>query len=136
MTEKGSDPSLKQFRLIESNLSSYAERTKKNVDDSDATIAFLLQPGNGTQKTIGYAHSKLWQSETTSLDTGYKPVLVLTSLEKSNIELIKQFLERNKVRIVNIAGHRETTAPVTNFTEKVREFLQVAFEEYMNMYKK
>lgn len=130
-TENGSDPSLKDFGLVEYPLSGYPARTKKNVDDADATIVIRLQPGNGTDKTIGYAQTKNWCARSTSLDTGYKPVLVITSLDKSNVQLINQFLEKHKVRVVNIAGHRESTAPVPKFTAAVKELLLLAFESFL-----
>ncbi|MBK7160228.1 MAG: hypothetical protein IPH77_17260 [Ignavibacteria bacterium] len=36
----GSDPSLKQYGLIETASSDYTERTKLNVLDSDGTVIF------------------------------------------------------------------------------------------------
>jgi hypothetical protein len=106
------------------------------VDDADATIVIRLQPGNGTDKTVGYAQTKTWCARSNSCDTGYKPVLVLSSLDKSNVQLITEFLEKHTVRIVNIAGHRETTAPIANFKDSVKELLQIAFEAYLFAYNK
>lgn len=130
LTEDGPNPSLKKFGLVESN-GGYAQRTRKNVDDADATIVFRLHPGNGTDKTIGYAHKKTWTAASTTLETGYKPVLVLDSLSMDNIKLICSFLEKHHVRVVNIAGHRETTAGVEKFGEQVKNILQSAFECYL-----
>jgi len=36
----------------------YVMRSMRNVDDSDATIAFRLEPSIGTDKTLGYCLTK------------------------------------------------------------------------------
>ncbi|KAL6067624.1 Molybdenum carrier [Balamuthia mandrillaris] len=59
-TEQGSDPTLKRlFGLTAEGDLGFAETTRKNVDDADGTIAFRLHEGNGTDKTIGWAHLRL-----------------------------------------------------------------------------
>lgn len=39
----------------------YIARSKANVDNSDATIAFCVQPSAGTEKTIGYCRTGRWK---------------------------------------------------------------------------
>ena len=38
-------------------------RSKKNVDDSDATVAFRTKSSPGTDKTIGYCATGVWKGE-------------------------------------------------------------------------
>lgn len=54
-------------------------------------------------------------------------MLIITSLdakdqEKNETE-IRNFIIRNQIRVVNIAGHRESTAGIDNFSEKVQLLL-------------
>eukprot|EP01126_Amoeba_proteus_P011269 TRINITY_DN14523_c0_g1_i3.p1 TRINITY_DN14523_c0_g1~~TRINITY_DN14523_c0_g1_i3.p1 ORF type:complete len:168 (-),score=28.55 TRINITY_DN14523_c0_g1_i3:205-678(-) len=81
-TEKGPDHSLKDYGLVEGSMG-YAARTKKNVDDSTATLVIRLHEGNGTDKTIGYCQSRTWGygERGCSKFNGYRPVLVLNSLD-------------------------------------------------------
>lgn len=66
-----------------------------------------------------------------SKDDGWRPVLVITSLSDEaldeNVRQIREFILRNQIRVINVAGHRETTAGVDGFTEKVRALLVKAF---------
>ena len=40
----------------------YIERTKANVDNSDATVVFKYKDSPGTDKTIGYAVTGKWKA--------------------------------------------------------------------------
>lgn len=114
-TTKGKDPmlgsvfGLKQMKSTGVLARDLTERTKKNVDDSDATIAFRLYESPGTDKTIGYCKTGRWTSKTDSL-TLHRPVLIITSLSEKkkgrNIERIQKFIKKNNVKILNVAGHR------------------------------
>ena len=92
--------------------SKYIKRTKKNVDDSDGTIAFRLKRSAGTDKTIGYAQTGKWQVGSGSKNDGHKPVLVLENVLNTpeNIQKIRNFISENNIKTLNIAGHREKTA--------------------------
>lgn len=114
-TENGSDYLLStQFHLQALSSSDYRVRTRKNVDDSDGTLAFRLKPSRGTDKTIGYAQSKKWTNgklESVSLsETQYKPVCVIQSLEdeESIIKTIRSFIQDNEIDVLNVSGHRES----------------------------
>ncbi len=105
---------LESFGLKEGEPDSttYVKRTMKNVDDSDGTVAFLFGPSVGTEKTIGYAQTGKWQrGSNTSSDTGHKPVLVLTRDEPNKAAKVRDFVKRNNIKTLNIAGHRETSQP-------------------------
>eukprot|EP01118_Nematostelium_gracile_P001234 TRINITY_DN11288_c0_g1_i1.p1 TRINITY_DN11288_c0_g1~~TRINITY_DN11288_c0_g1_i1.p1 ORF type:complete len:135 (-),score=26.97 TRINITY_DN11288_c0_g1_i1:25-429(-) len=128
MTENGSDLSLKREFLLKEGPPGYPTRTKMNVDDSDGTLVIRLHPGSGTDKTVGYAHKATWSIGIGSKMDGYRPVLVLTTLEEDNVDPIVTFIVENNIRILNIAGHRETTAGVPHFGKSVKELLEKAFE--------
>lgn len=64
--------------------------TSQNVDDSDGTIAIRLHDSScGTDKTIGYAQVKKWVygKRGQSRGDGYKPVLVIRSLDLSEVSI-------------------------------------------------
>ncbi|MFA6916989.1 MAG: putative molybdenum carrier protein [Parachlamydiales bacterium] len=122
-TSEGNKPELgTEYGLKETEGTDYPERTMKNVDDSGGTIAILWGQSVGTGKTIGYAQTHNWQyGNNKSSDVGYKPVLVITT---HNIEdaaqQLKDFVKRNSIEVLNIAGHRETSQPgIQEFTRQV-----------------
>ena len=90
----------------------YPKRTMKNVDDSDGTIAFRWKDSPGTDKTIGYSHTGKWEVGTGSSDKGYKPILVLNNTKNTpeNIKAIRDFITRNNIVKLNIAGHADARA--------------------------
>lgn len=108
-TENGSNPELGSiYGLIEHESDKYPPRTMQNVDDSDGTIAFLLRNSVGTKYTIGYCHTHEWTFRSTSKDDGYRPVLVIKKITDKTTENIQQFLLVNNIKILNIAGNRES----------------------------
>ncbi len=85
----------------------YDARTKKNIEDSDATLILVpLIPlpakiKDGTLLTISYAKKQL------------KPYLIV-DLSKPihlNSESIKSWMKENGINILNIGGPRELTCP-------------------------
>ena len=96
----------------EEDPATYPKRTMKNVDDSDGTIAFRWKSSAGTDKTIGYAHTGKWERGTGSSDKGHKPILVLNNVHNTseNIKAIRDFIARNNIKTLNIAGHGDKTA--------------------------
>lgn len=122
---------LQSYGLVEGEQDSttYTKRTMKNVDDSDGTVAILWGTSVGTGKTIGYAQTKKWQyGNNESKSNGYKPVLVIKSknVDEAAKEL-RDFVIKNNIQVLNIAGHRETSQPgIQDFTKRV---IQKAFED-------
>jgi hypothetical protein len=59
-------------------------------------------------------------------------VLVVSSLDDSlfdqNVKDIENFILSNRLRVVNIAGHRQSTAGVQNFEQKVERVLKAALQ--------
>ena len=121
-TAEGSNPELAKFGLVEHAESDYVPRTIKNIDDADATVAFLWGPSVGTTKTIGYAQTGRWiPGSTTQIKGAHRPILVIRT--KNVAEAVKQlteFLDTTKAKTLNVAGHRESSQPgIQNFVRSV-----------------
>lgn len=92
-----------RYPLAELASANYLARTRRNVDDSDATL--ILAPGalsGGTRATEKYARK-----------TG-KPCLVIdlndVAAERS-LNAIREWLKQEAVGILNVAGPRESSCP-------------------------
>lgn len=112
MTSSGSDLALRDvFHLDEITMKGplarmYIERSKRNVDMADGTLAFRLYSSAGTDKTIQYCSSGRWE-QWKHMPSTYKPILVITQLDDTrNAEHIQRFISENNIKILNIAGHR------------------------------
>lgn len=98
-------PLAKCYRLRETPLSKYAQRTRWNVRDSDATLVVTIQakPTGGTALTLGAARQQ------------GKPCLhiareTMPSLANAG-ERIAQFLAEHSVVRLNVAGPRGSQEP-------------------------
>ena len=100
-TENGSQENqLKQFGLIAHVSANYKDRTKQNVQTSDATLIIATEPGSdGTQLTIDYC------------EKSHKPFVVINPDQDNGLEQVKLFLQREKPNILNVAGNRESKSP-------------------------
>lgn len=108
--EKGVIPKEYELREIPGSFKgqeSYDDRTKKNVEDSDGTLIFIPEKSllseikDGTKLIVETVKSK------------QKPCLEIDlseSLEK-NIEKIVNWLKEKNIKVLNIAGPRESTSP-------------------------
>jgi hypothetical protein len=113
----------------------YVARSKRNVDDSDAMVAFRLGRSAGTDKTIGYAMTGRWAAAAVSYAGGateppatYRPVLVLTSLAVPGAaESIRAFVKRHRIGTLNVCGHRAWAA-LPNFESLVEEIVHRALK--------
>ena len=94
-------PTLKQANTPDPN-----ERTMLNIDDSDGTL--IIVPCNplpasivdGTRLTISYAVQQK------------KPQLIISLSDKEKaVETILDWIDQNNIRILNIGGPRESSAP-------------------------
>jgi hypothetical protein len=114
---------LQSFGLVEGEPDSriYPKRTMKNVDDSDGTVAILWGNSAGTNKTIGYCTFKMWTWANLSCDVGYRPVLVIKHADLyAAAEQLKYFINLNSIKVLNVAGHRETSYPgIQEFTKQL-----------------
>jgi hypothetical protein len=103
-----------QYQLKETPDSNYLQRTEWNVRDSDATLIFTLTDklDGGSKRTFELA-DKL----------GKPRRHVYPRVQPKHIA---SFLERHNVKIVNVAGKRESSAP--GIAKWVAEMLEQAID--------
>jgi nucleoside 2-deoxyribosyltransferase len=88
------------YHLDEAATTEYAERTRLNVRDSDATLVLSRgRPDGGTALTVNYAAAC------------HKPVLVIDIDAGTDAREFRDWLEQNNIRVLNIAGPRESKQP-------------------------
>lgn len=104
------------YQLSETPSSDYAVRTEWNVRDSDATLIFSLAP----QLTGG---SKLTQE----FCIRYRKPCLHIHPELDAVRLAREFLKRNPVKVLNIAGSRISREP--GIVEFVRVTLDGVFSD-------
>ena len=88
------------YQLSETPSSDYAVRTEWNVRDSDATLIFSLAP----QLTGG---SRLTQE----FCIRYRKPCLHIHPELDAVRLVREFLERYPIKVLNIAGSRASKEP-------------------------
>jgi len=107
---------------------SYDARTKKNIEDSDATLILVPQIPlpeqikDGTLLTIEYTKKQL------------KPYLIV-NLSKpicSNAELITAWVKENRINTLNIGGPRESTCP--GIYQATLELLEITLPKCKNCF--
>ena len=88
-----------RYQLVETPSRNYVQRTEWNVRDSDATVIFTMTPelGGGSKKTAEFAEKlgRPWLH----FRPGVAP------------KFLARFLARHQVRVLNVAGQRESSAP-------------------------
>lgn len=99
-TEKGSDLSLRDFGLMETQSEGYTFRTLHNVLDSDGTVVFGDVKSPGTQQTLANAI------------TNKKPYIANPSIEK-----LVAFIRENDIQTLNVAGNRGSRLTVNQYKE-------------------
>jgi len=109
MAEDGKIPD--HYPLEETQFEDPSHRSRKNVDESDGTIIICLkEPDKGTRFTLQYAKDQL------------KPVYLIRENEQINTTEFKIWMEVNKIKVLNVAGPRESNAEgVYKFTYEVLE---------------
>ena len=102
-----------KYPLTETNTTLYVERTKRNVKEGDGTlILYSGELGNGSAYTAKYAQKKK------------KPLLVIRTDEPDLKETTARWIENNRIKVLNIAGPRESTSPgIYNETMKILEMV-------------
>jgi len=106
------------YRLRETASGTYRERTRRNVEDSDATLVFNLGAlAGGTRETVAFA------------EASGKPWLVLAldrGICREDIERVHRWLAEEHVDVLNVAGPRESKRPgvyrlVFEFLDRLNE---------------
>jgi len=104
-------PIANRYPLKETPSDEYAQRTEWNVRDSDGTLVLTLgEPTGGTAQTIDEAAR-----------VG-KPCLVLDLSDEPNLETVLHWAKIHQVRILNVAGPRESRSP--GIYQEARAFLR------------
>ena len=94
-----------KYQLNETPSSSYPQRTEWNVRDSDGTVVFTMAPTvtGGSLKTIGFAMKHR------------KPCIHVSMLGdqsgKDRSMMLRHFILEYDIRILNVAGSRESKEP-------------------------
>jgi hypothetical protein len=86
-----------KYPMIETSSNDYAVRTRKNVEESDGTLIIYDQnfdQGTGLTLNLCKKHNKPW--------------LVIRLSGKNEKDRIHQWLKNNNIKILNIAGPRES----------------------------
>lgn len=87
------------YPLQETAETDYSVRTRRNVEESDGTLVLIRDaPSGGTRLTVEHARR-----------VG-KPHLVI-ALGRPSVDRVQHWIERHGVRVLNIAGPRESTRP-------------------------
>jgi hypothetical protein len=88
------------YPLDEASSSAYPLRTELNVQDADGTLIITWStPMGGTALTIKLAQKYR------------KPYLVVDLAQEANVALVREWLDHNKIQVLNIAGPRESEVP-------------------------
>ena len=97
--EDGAIP--ERYPVAETESEAYEERTRLNVGDADATMILVSGPlSGGTGLTAETAEAE------------GKPCLVADPLTSSpDPQAVADWLAENRVRVLNVAGPRESTQP-------------------------
>ena len=89
-----------RYRLVETDVPRYAERTERNVLDSDATLILCRgEPSGGTELTRRLASQH------------GRPCLVVDLDQSPEAEAVRRWFSENKVSTLNVAGPRESQSP-------------------------
>ncbi|WP_237226774.1 putative molybdenum carrier protein [Rubinisphaera sp. JC750] len=104
-------PISSRYPLRETAEFAYDVRTRRNIQDSDGTLIISTQPLTG-----GTALTRKLASEIG------KPLLIIEPTGLFLSELIEQWLKDHKIRVLNVAGPRESTSP--GIARQTRTILQ------------
>jgi hypothetical protein len=94
-------PIPEKYQLIETPSAGYPQRTEWNVRDSDGTVVFTFakEATGGSLKTIRLAKKHA------------KPCLHISRGMYDSAERIIKFIDENDIRVLNVAGSRESKEP-------------------------
>ncbi|MDF1756526.1 MAG: putative molybdenum carrier protein [Verrucomicrobiales bacterium] len=106
------------FHLEETPSSGYAQRTEWNIRDSDATVIFSISRSLSGGSLLTQELASKWKRPCIRISRNgtHDPAKVLN-----------EFLDQNFVRILNVAGPRESTEPEVG--DFIAQVLSEALEE-------
>jgi hypothetical protein len=107
-----------RYRLVEDDTSAYWSRTRRNVLAADATVVFTRgAPRGGSRLTIVFAEQA--QRPWLHLELDHVATTPAAAAKR-----LRAWLAANRVRVLNVAGERESTAP--GIAATVERFLRRA----------
>lgn len=113
----GPDTRLRSYGLKETESSDYPPRTKKNVQSSDGTIRFARNFNSyGEICTL----KAIMQSG--------KPFMDVDLRKMPNVSKVRNWLIKNKIRILNIAGNADSPGSKA-ISDQVKAYLIKVFKE-------
>jgi hypothetical protein len=119
LTEDGPRPEFAElYGAVDLQSPTYPPRTRKNVEDSDATVWF------GNPLTMGGVETGH------ACETARKPLLVIVPGVTRPSDLAAWIIKSN-IRTLNVAGNRESRSP--GIGAKVERFLAEAFRQLAAM---
>ena len=108
LAEDGPIPA--RYVLSETDSPEYWLRTEQNVSDSDATLILCRgQPTGGTELTLRMA------------DQHGRPCLVVNLDRPGRLEEVRRWLQDHEVKVLNVAGPRESQSP--GIAAQAKQFL-------------
>lgn len=112
LAEDGTVP--ERYPLREIRSAEYAERTERNVVDSDGTLIIATRPlTGGTALTVELAHRR------------DKPCFIVDLQDVPDVSTIITWIEHHQIETLNIAGPRESNHP--GIYEEAGHFLRKLF---------
>lgn len=108
LTERGPEPKLREFGLVQHSSPNYPPRTRMNCQDSDLTAIFGDLTSPGTKLTI-----KLCQEDS------------IPYLLNPDSQELRDMCESLGVETLNVAGNRASKSP--GIEERVRKIVRDAF---------
>jgi hypothetical protein len=106
----------KRYRLRQTVSAEYPVRTERNVVDSDATLILYRQRiSGGTRLTRHLAQQH------------GKPLLVVNLHHGSDEQAVRDWITAHDIRVLNVAGPRESSAP--GIGQQAQDFLHRVFAD-------
>lgn len=109
----------------------YVVRSIQNVKDADGTLVFIYKRSVGSIKTAGYAYNGKWCDPgefITLVDTKPRicgslmiinPVNWTERLKEDTIKMFADWIEKNKIETLNVAGHSKMTLIIEKNTKTI-----------------
>jgi hypothetical protein len=120
LAEDGPIDLVKYPCLTELEKGKYLARTRKNVEDADATLAFTIgKLTGGTRKTIEFAKE---------YEKPYLHINLKRLTDNNVVQSIQEWLNENKPAVLNVAGSKESTRP--GIYARVHDVLKAVLRDF------
>ena len=124
LTENGAEETLlRGFGLVECEVSGYPARTRQNVAAADGTLLIGQYQTGGSKLTYDFAR----QLKKPFFAVAF-PIATDVTPESLPVQEFRSWLQRFDIRVLNVAGNRESEAP--GIREFSRMFLVTALRTW------